>query len=302
MLKYRDQNILYLAPTVEIINQLKQYIVENIYGETLKMTPDEIVSNIFPNLKIETYTSLISSRQDEIINQKYDLIIFDELHRTGAIEWNKKINKLTAIQDKNTKILGITATPVRDTDLLNMADEWAKNYGYTEEEIVKQKHLASNMDLVEAIRRGYVVNPKIMSCEYELKEKDVLLRLNEQINLISDDSKRNELLNKFDKLRKQVEKADGTDKLLLKNIKKGGKYIVFCPTGNSINSDNEDEKKSVLIIKKYQEIIKNYFKDEEIELYSMLGSYSSDYNAEQLNVFENSVSDNTKFMFVINKL
>ena len=302
MLKYRDQNILYLAPTVEIINQLKQYIVENIYGETLKMTPDEIVSNIFPNLKIETYTSLISSRQDEIINQKYDLIIFDELHRTGAIEWNKKINKLTAIQDKNTKILGITATPVRDTDLLNMADEWAKNYGYTEEEIVKQKHLASNMDLVEAIRRGYVVNPKIMSCEYELKEKGVLLRLNEQINLISDDSKRNELLNKFDKLRKQVEKADGTDKLLLKNIKKGGKYIVFCPTGNSINSDNEDEKKSVLIIKKYQEIIKNYFKDEEIELYSMLGSYSSDYNAEQLNVFENSVSDNTKFMFVINKL
>ena len=38
----------------------------------------------------------------------------------------------------------------------------------TDEEIRKRKHLASNMTLENAIRMGYVVNPKLVYCKYDL--------------------------------------------------------------------------------------------------------------------------------------
>ena len=63
-------------------------------------------------------------------------------------------------QAKDTKVLGITATPERDVDYVDMAEEWAEYFGYTDDEIDAHKHLAINMDLEEAIRLGYVINPK----------------------------------------------------------------------------------------------------------------------------------------------
>lgn len=95
----------------------------------------------------------------------YDLIIFDELHRSGATDWNKHILELLKNQTKETKVLGITATPLRDMDGKNMAVEWARYFGYLEEEIQRHEHLSMNMDLEEAIKLGYVVNPKVVQCE-----------------------------------------------------------------------------------------------------------------------------------------
>ena len=57
-----------------------------------------------------------------------------------AVHWiiNRYINE-------NVKVLGITATPVRDVDGRDMAEETAKKLGYTDEEVKQRKHLASNM-------------------------------------------------------------------------------------------------------------------------------------------------------------
>ena len=49
-----------------------------------------------------------------------------------------------------------------------MSDEIAKKLGYTDEEIRAEKHIAAKIELKEAIQLGMVVNPKVVSCEYNL--------------------------------------------------------------------------------------------------------------------------------------
>ena len=51
-----------------------------------------------------------------------------------------------------------------------MAEEWAKHFGYTNEEIIRHKHLSINMELEEAIRLGYVTNPKIVTVHIVLEK------------------------------------------------------------------------------------------------------------------------------------
>lgn len=53
------------------------------------------------------------------------MIVFDELHRTGASEWQKNIEKL--LENQPAKVLGITATPERDMDKRDMSEIFAKN-------------------------------------------------------------------------------------------------------------------------------------------------------------------------------
>lgn len=320
MLKYKDKEILYLAPNDEILNQIENYIVKYIYGETLTKTSKEILKEVFPNLKLKTYSSLLRESGVEVVNHKYDFIIFDELHRTGAMDWGKNINELLNNQDDKTKVLGITATPQRDVDYKNMADEWARYFGYTEEEIQKYKHLAYNMDLNEAIELGYVVNPRVVNCEYTLEQDGSLENLQNTINLIDDEEKRNEAIKKLDILRRKVGQADGIEKVIGNNIKKGGQYIVFCPAFNKNNNIVEDEDGNIIdarvsgdkLLKQYQNELmthlKNYYgvDDQEIssmvEFHSMLGEYSKTKNRTELEKFEQPDNDKIKFITVINKL
>ena len=97
---------------------------------------DEIIADVFPNLKFFTYSGLLAKSGEEIINKKYGLVVLDELHRTGAKEWGDRLNTLIDNQIETTKVLGITATPRRDADGINMANEIAERLGYTNKEIV----------------------------------------------------------------------------------------------------------------------------------------------------------------------
>lgn len=90
-----------------------------------------------------------------------------------------------------------------------MEKTWQLNgqeyFGYLEEEIQRHEHLSMNMDLEEAIKLGYVVNPKVVQCEYTLKEKNGFLdNLLEKINSLDDEEKKQQFIEKFDKLRKVV--------------------------------------------------------------------------------------------------
>ena len=95
--------------------------------------------------------------------------MLDELHRTGGEKWGERLNKLIDNQPQTTKVLGITATPRRDADGLDMANEMAERLGYTNAEAVRGDHIAINMSLTNAIRMGLLVNPKLVSCAYSLK-------------------------------------------------------------------------------------------------------------------------------------
>ena len=299
--KTNNKKMLYLAPSNEILEQTKDRIIENIRGKvgTTGKSKDEIIAEVFPNLEFATYQSLITKAGKETLKKQYDFMIFDELHRTGAEKWEKALDKLIENQPEETKVLGITATPTRDADNRNMSDEIAKKLGYTDEEIRAEKHIATKIELKEAIQLGMVVNPKVVSCEYNLLTDGSMENLAEQINEIEDENERKKKLEQYDRLRKNLEKAKGIPEILQENLKEGGKYIVFIPVGG-----NEEGKDSIDKVKEWEKQISEYLKNLGIEpeYYSMLSAYSNKENERQLEGFESEKSDKTKFMIVMNKL
>lgn len=332
--EHPEEKMLYLAPQDEILNQIKNYIIKYVHGkqDTVGKTEDEIIAEVFPNITFEIYSGLLAQRGQEIIKEQYGMIVLDELHRTGAKEWEGKINKLLDNQNEEVKVLGITATPVRDIDGRDMAEETAKKLGYTEEEVNQRNHLASNMTLENAIRMGYVVNPKLVYCKYDLISSGKMDELQAKIDDIEDESRRVEELQKYNELRqrlnreiddeigedarkqfeedarKNLDSGIGKEEILRQNVKKGGKYIVFIPVtdqgdiededGNRIGTKTGEDK-----IKAYQEYLDKVFSGTEIvpQLHSLLGSYSKDKNKEELEAFESDNSEETKFMVVMNK-
>ena len=243
-----------------------------------------------------------------------------------------KIDALLESQNENVKVLGITATPVRDVDGRDMSEETAKKLGYTDEEVKQRNHLASNMTLENAIRMGYVVNPKLVYCKYDLISSGKMDELKAKIDDIEDEAKRTEELQKYNELRaklnseiddkigkearklieeearKNLDNGIGKEEILRQNVKKGGKYIVFIPVtdqgeiededGNRIGTKTGEDK-----IQAYQEHLNKVFAGTDIvpQLHSLLGSYSKDKNKEELEAFESDNSEETKFMVVMNK-
>ena len=338
MIKYANEHpeekMLYMAPQDEIINQIKNYIVKYVHGkkDTVGKTEDEIIAEVFPNIEFTTYPNLISKGGKEIIKKQYGLIIADELHRTGAKEWESSIDKLYENQNENVRVLGITATPVRDVDGRDMAEENARKLGYTDEEIKNRKHIASNMTLENAIRMGYVVNPKLVYCKYDLITSGKLDKLKEKIEDIDDESKKEEKIEKYNELRTKINKeideeigeearkkleedarknldsGFGKEEIIRKNVKKGGKYIVFIPVTDQGKIEDEDgnkigEKTGEEKIKAYQNYLTQVFKDTDItpKCNSLLGSYNKEKNEQELNEFESRNTDETSFMVVMNK-
>ena len=340
--EHPNEKMLYLAPQDEILNQIKSYIVKYVHGEqgTVGKTEDEIIAEVFPNITFETYSGLLAKRGQEVIKEQYGMIVLDELHRTGAKEWEGKIDKLLKNQAEEVKVLGITATPTRDADGRDMANETAKKLGYTDEEISQRKHLAANMTLENAIRMGYVVNPKLVYCKYDLISSGKMVELKAQIDSIEDENKRAEELEKYDKLRAKLNKeidaeigeearkkleedarrnfdrGIGKEEIIKQNVKKGGKYIVFIPVsdqgdiededGNKIGTKTGDDK-----IKAYQDYLNKIFAGTDIvpQLHAMSGAWNGkgknkegkDKNQQELDAFEADNSEETKFMVVMNK-
>ena len=317
--KYSGKKILCLAPSREILQQMQDYLVEYVIGRkgSLGKTNAEIVKEHFPNLELATYAGLKGKGTEELKNAKYDLIFLDELHRIGAENWGKNADTLLSSQEENTKIIGITATPVRDREKdasknqkRNMADEVALKLGYTEEEIREGKHIAIKMDLIDAIRNGIVINLKTVSCEYTLKYNSRFTELLGEISQIDDEEARNRSLRKYNALRREIDNASGISEILQESLKKGRRYIVFMPVSTSSLYGDEDEvnlKKGKKVstdfrCKKIKDQLAKWLGNEGLEFYSMFGSYSNKRNLNELHGFENSKTDNIKFMLVMNKL
>ena len=308
LMEHQNEEILYLAPQNEILEQMKDYIIKYIHGpvNTLGKSKDELVAEIFPNIKFATYPGLLSKENEELIKKQYGFIVLDELHRTGAKEWGNKLDELIENQTEESKVLGITATPRRDVDGINMANEMAEKLGYTNRDAVNGKHVAMNMSLINAIRMGLVINPKIVSCEYTLQTDGSLDNLKEKIDSIEDVKTRNEELEKYEKLRRSVSDAKGIGQILQENVKQGGKYLVFLPLIENLEDEDGNiigRKKGKERIAEYEKQIMEYFKDSDIKpsFHSMLGEYGDKENEKRLSEFQSKDTDETEFMLVINK-
>ena len=267
MLDRKNAKMLYIAPNDIILNQIEDYIYE-FFGYTDYHT-------LFPNLTLTTYQDLKDKKTNKLkdkYNDKYDFIILDELHRSGAPEWSKFVNELMANQDKKkVKVLGLTATPERDRDDKDMAVYWARYFGYSDEEIELNKHLAINETLESAIKAGLLPNPKFVNPLYVYKSDGTLDEMYERILVIDNPEKKAKAFSKYEQLCRKVEQSSGIEKILADNLSQNGKYVVFLPVGrkkdgtyyNSEDGSKISRQQAVLIMEDYTTLIRQYLYSNE---------------------------------------
>ena len=205
-----NSNMLYVAPTKDILLQIKIHIVKNIFLPSIQnskgspykgMTEDDILADpeivnaivykVFPNLKLKCYAGikgLIDLNDKDILTEKdvenAELIIFDEAHRAGAEDWSKKIE--TVISKNNAKILAISATPERnDKEGMEMMAGLAKMV-YPDEVVTPDKYMAQEIYVLDAMRDGIINSPKVISSNFYLyysdEYQDVLTRWRKEEN------------------------------------------------------------------------------------------------------------------------
>ena len=292
MLDRKDAKMLYIAPNDIILNQIEDYIYE-FFGYTDYHT-------LFPNLTLTTYQDLKDKKTNKLKGKyndkydKYDFIILDELHRSGAPEWSKFVNELMANQDKeNIKVLGLTATPERDRDDKDMAVYWARYFGYSDEEIELNKHLAINETLESAIKAGLLPNPKFINCLYSYKSDGTLDEMYERISMLDDGEKKAKAFSKYEQLCRSVEQSQGIEKILGDNLSQDGKYVVFLPVGrkkdgtyyNSEDGSKISSQQAVLIMEDYTILIRQYlYSNEYMEIHGdkLLSIYNKIIEKQEL--------------------
>lgn len=205
------KQLLYISSSPTINVQVRKKIQE-IY-------PKEKAEEVLSKLKFITYTGLDRMfKNNQTVMQEYnsDVIILDELHRSGAESWGKAVDYLIE-QNNNSQILGMTATPLR-TDGQNMIE---KRFG----------QVAYELKLSEAVARGILTLPTYISSRY-IFEDDIEC-LQSKINSIEDEEKKKQFQAKLDKAKKSVENAKGIQEILGKHMK-NGKWLVFCNPGDDI--------------------------------------------------------------------
>ena len=285
----KHAKMLYLAPNNYILDQLKRIIAEN-YRTNFTEKDEDIVKRVFPGLTLTTYSYLSQGTySSNIINADYDFIVLDELHRTGASEWGKQLNILLDNQT-HAKVLGMTATPERDMDGKDMSEIFAKKYGYTDDEILEEKHLAFNMDLLEAIESEITHNPKVVNCEYSLLKDGSLDELELKIDDIMDENLKLEKKKEYEALRREIESSSGIEQILRENLKSDGKYIVFIPLsknkkGEYVNTETNEQmtdSQAQRMVKSYQNLMAQFL---------FAGEYL-EKNKDILNVIYNKINNN----------
>lgn len=304
-------------------------------GKILPTQASEYVKNVFPHLKLLCYQGLSSKNESELTeeeksqkeseerelrdilkNADADLIVFDELHRSGAKTWKGVVNQLIDA-NSNADILGITATPIRDTDHVDMMREIATMVNtYSEEKLNTKQYLGYEMYLTDAIQRGLVVEPQLVSFDFMLRDTDEYQEIVEMIASEKDENKKKELI----EIKEQIDDLISGDTEITEHIKnnisqkeseaigkiikdtiqkKDGRYIVFLPqhSGNDNLSETQYFEQQE---QKIRELLSEV--DENAEIYRLSSDDKKTENHRAITDFENSSSEHLKVMLAINKL
>ena len=272
MLEQKDKNIVYIAPQINILRNFKKTIVKYVAGKDPAGMDDKeldvIVQYCFPHLKLYTYQGIDKDDEEKLKKYDADFIILDELHHVGADKWNDSIKTLIKRNDKS-KILGITATPERDSvkagqeaDVMRFMATFVDNY--SERELAEKKYLACDINVIDAIQEGYLVCPKIISFDYNLADNSEYSHVLRLLGNERDFKVRDQINSKFREMQEVIEKAElrGVDEIVDNYlVDRQGRYILFLPRrGNSYSYDDEDE--DMEDDKDYVSKTEKYFQDE----------------------------------------
>ncbi len=259
----QDKKTLLLVPSYSIMLQ---------YHEHIKICGYELSD--FPNLKIMTYFHLMSQVKNGVV-PKVDHIILDEFHRCGAPEWGKGVEALLE-QNKTSKVLGLSATPIRYLD---------KNRDMSDE--LFDGNVAFKMDLVEAVAREILSFPVYINGIYKL-DSDIQSLENTMAKLNNQELKQ-QLDQKLKLAKQKLEKASNLRELFTCSMKKvDGKYIIFC----------KDKKHMDRMMEEVSEWFCNV--NEHIDIYSVY--HENKDNFEVLENFYHSDNSHLKLLFCIDML
>lgn len=283
-------------------------------------TNDDImdaIKTIFPNLEMYCYQSLNSNNQyNSILKKDAGLIIWDEMHRTGAETWEPLIEGVIN-KNLNAKNLGITATPVRDDgERTDMMKKMAEKYGgYTEEELINKDYLAEEMYLIDAMQNKYVIEPKIVSFNFSLGETEEYKFITEMIkeekkknpnsqlakDLLEIKSGMDEIINnRRDGIKNNVA---GMMKVIEENIPenlKNGRFIVFLEQKPRDYKGTSEEyvEEQIKLVNKYFAGVNNNINSG----FLLSNRKDKSKNGEAIQNFENLTNEQLKLLYAVNML
>ncbi len=262
---YRYKKSIVLAPTNEILDGLK------------KLAPWSIT-----NCKFYTYSkffALYSKGKLEELN--IDLIILDEMHRAGALNWGKAV-KYVLNKNNNSKIIGLSATPIRFLD--------------NNRDMINELFYGSSttpISLSEAIVRKILPMPIYVSAMYDLdKEIDKKLRLMKSLNISLEDKRK--YIEELNVYKGKWERESKIENIIKKHLPKSKKlkFIIFCENNKHL-------------IKMKDEVNKwfNSALDNKFNIKSFVITSINKRSKENLAKFESENNDNElKLLFAISKL
>lgn len=246
--------------------------------EIIKQTKKRMKKFGLNNAIFYTYQKLARMTDEEISAMEFDLIVCDELHRTGAKTWGQKFEVLVN-SHPDSKVFGVTATPLRCADGRDMAEEYFDG------------NKACDISLAEALVREIIpVMPLYVSALYTFEEeyKNMSDKIEKGNNSVEEKAKlQKELL----AAKQQLEKANGVPEIIKKYITNyDGKYLVFCK-----------DKKHLYDMK---DVVVGWFREAGYDGKIFEYPYYSNSSAVRKNLenFEGNKEEGLKLLFIIDKL
>ena len=318
ILQHPDERVLFLSPRRAIANQMYEYIVRYIGGDTRYIeeiqkeygtgnNPGESLKlaarSYIPNIECMLYQmiSAYGERQsvDKILNSlKPTMIIVDEMHhlKTKTIraiagsnvveddeEYEEEFSNRIERENKWGKKFEKFLEDNPQAKLLGLSATPIRHDGANVVERIFKDAVASQKSLLEAMEEGIIYPPKYVVPDFV--REDELKTLLEQIEQ-AEGARKEELKAMYDELALKSANAPGIPQLMEENIsEKDGKYIIFC-------KDISDMKEKMANAKEWFGKI-----DEEPEIYGI--SSQDNTSAEQLQSFNNSKSSHLKLMYCV---
>lgn len=246
--------------------------------EIIRQTKKRMKKFSLDNATFYTYQKLAKMTNEEIYAIKADLIVCDELHRTGAKTWGQKFETLVN-SHSDSKVFGVTATPLRCTDGRDMAEEYFDG------------NKACDISLAEALVREIIpVMPLYVSALYTFEEE--YQKMSDKIDKANNSSEEKiELQRELLAAKQQLEKANGVPEIIKKYIiNYNGKYIVFC--------------KDIKHLYAMKDVVVSWFREAGYNGKIFEYPYYSNNSKVKKNLydFENNKEEGLKLLFVIDKL
>ena len=318
ILQHPDERVLFLSPRRAIANQMYEYIVRYIGGDTRYIeeiqkeygtgnNPGESLKlaarSYIPNIECMLYQmiSAYGERQsvDKILNSlKPTMIIVDEMHhlKTKTIraiagsnvveddeEYEEEFSNRIERENKWGKKFEKFLEDNPQAKLLGLSATPIRHDGANVVERIFKDAVASQKSLLEAMEEGIIYPPKYVVPDFVREDElETLLEKIEQ----AEGARKEELKAEYDELALKSANAPGIPQLMEENIsEKDGKYIIFC-------KDISDMKEKMANAKEWFGKI-----DEEPEIYGI--SSQDNTSAEQLQSFNNSKSSHLKLMYCV---